>query len=182
MIERYFPSVVWGKMYKKELFENIRFNESTKIAEDLEVIYELIKKCEKVNINTFKYLYHYTIRKESVMSGEYNEHFEKEIEITHQIMNDVENVYPNILNDAIQRYVRINLINVIRILKAKDVKDKESKIKNIRKNIKPYTFKFLTKKLVRRNDKIKLILFTISPNLLGFITNKRVRSDNGKEK
>lgn len=182
MLERYFPSVVWGKMYKKELFQEIRFNENTKIAEDLEIIFKLIKKSKKANINTHKYLYHYTIRNESVMSGKYNEDFEKEIQITQKILNEVENVYPNILDDAIQRYVRINLINVIRILKTKDIKNKEDKIQKVRKNIKPYIFKFLTKKLVRRNDKIKLILFTISPNLLEVIINKRVRRENGKEK
>ena len=45
-----------GTGYFEEFLQDIKFNETTKIAEDLEVIYEVIKKSRKANINTFKYL------------------------------------------------------------------------------------------------------------------------------
>ncbi len=35
-IEKYIYSVIWGKLFKRELFQNIEFKRNMKIAEDLE--------------------------------------------------------------------------------------------------------------------------------------------------
>ena len=133
--EKYYPCVVWAKMYKKEIFKNIRFNEKTKIAEDLEIIYKLIDQCNKISVDTSKYLYNYRKRKTSVTNSKYNEAWENEIKICDQIINFIEKKYPNIKDFAIKRYIRINVSCIYKILNNKQQHDK---IKKLKANINKY--------------------------------------------
>lgn len=115
--EKYYTCVIWAKMYKKELFKNIRFNEKTKIAEDLEVLYKVLDKCKKISINTFENLYYYRIRDDSATVNKYNSDWENEINISEEIIKFVEKKYPNVVNYAIKRYVRINVTCISKVLK-----------------------------------------------------------------
>lgn len=115
--EKYYTCVIWAKMYKKELFKNIRFNEKTKIAEDLEVLYKVLDKCKKISINTFENLYYYRIRDDSATVNKYNSDWENEINICEEIIKFVEKKYPNVVNYAIKRYVRINVTCISKVLK-----------------------------------------------------------------
>lgn len=115
--EKYYTCVIWAKMYKKELLKNIRFNEKTKIAEDLEVLYKVLDKCKKISINTFENLYYYRIRDDSATVNKYNSDWENEINICEEIIKFVEKKYPNVVNYAIKRYVRINVTCISKVLK-----------------------------------------------------------------
>ena len=55
---------LYNKLYKRELFENVRLNESLKINEDLDVNYRLFKKSQKLIYYDLP-LYSYMIRKNS---------------------------------------------------------------------------------------------------------------------
>lgn len=57
---------VWGKLYKKELFDNIRFPEG-KICEDLYILPDIILISKKIVVY-HKGLYHYRIREGSITS------------------------------------------------------------------------------------------------------------------
>lgn len=64
----YLQSVVaWNKLYKKELFENVRYPVG-KIHEDEFTTYVLFYKCNKVVYNTGRYYYYYQ-RTDSIMGG-----------------------------------------------------------------------------------------------------------------
>ena len=156
---KYFTSVCWGKMYKSELWKNIRFNKDTKIAEDLEVLYYIFERAKKVVVDTKNKLYYYIVRENSAIHTSYNEDWEKEILISKKIIEKVQLEHPNILKLAIKRYIIVNMNNIIRI--KENHQDTES-IKKLQKNIKPYLKNFLFNKNVRLKIKIKLILMLLN--------------------
>lgn len=127
-------SVVWAKMYKLSLFNNIRFNETTKIAEDLEILYEVIKKSKKIAIDTSKTLYNYRIRDNSATSTKYNPDWEKVIRIRENIICDVEKHLPELTKYAINRYVKTNVSCISKLLE----NDEHNQIKELRENIIKY--------------------------------------------
>lgn len=55
----------WNKLYKRELFNDIRYPKG-KIYEDLFTTYRLLDKCNKVVLDSSQ-LYYYRIRKDSIM-------------------------------------------------------------------------------------------------------------------
>lgn len=168
--EKYYTCVVWAKMYRKELFEDIRFNEDTKIAEDLEIIYKLIGKSKRISVNTFKNLYFYRIREDSATVNEYNRDWKKEIKISEEILNFVKKEYPQIVNYAIKRYVRINVSCISKILKYnKNISQALELRENIMKYGKAAYFKadFINKLkiyLIRKNIYVLNKIYSIKYN------------------
>ena len=153
LIEKHFTCVIWGKLYKKELWNNIRFNPQTKIAEDFEVIYLLFKKVNRVNVNTKDLLYFYRIRTDSTIASKYNKDFENEIQLTEKIKEDILKNFPKIYKYAIKRYIRINITCIIKYYREnKNFKGVEHLIENIKK----YKLKKYTKATLK--DRIKLII------------------------
>lgn len=62
--DNYYPVSVWGKLYKKCMFDGIEFP-SLRCGEDLWVFCSIIKKCEKISILDEK-IYYYYQRSDSV--------------------------------------------------------------------------------------------------------------------
>ena len=150
--EKYFTCVIWGKLYKRELWNNIKFNPQTKIAEDFEVIYLLLKKANIVSIDTTDLLYFYRIRPDSANAYKYNKDFENEIYLTEKIKEDVMNNFPKIYDYAIKRYIRINITCILKYYK----ENKNFKgVEHLKENIKKYKLKKYVKSTFK--DKIKII-------------------------
>lgn len=59
---------IWGKLFKKQLFDDIRFPEG-KLHEDLYIMPTIFLKCKKV-VAYHKGLYHYRIREDGLMGSE----------------------------------------------------------------------------------------------------------------
>lgn len=163
--ENYFNSVCWGKLYKANLWKNKRFCENSKIGEDLEILYEVFEKIQKVVINTEKCYYYYTVRQNSVTHQEYNEKWKKAIEICRNIKERTEKKYPKIVDSAIKKYVNIN-IKCIQLI-AKNSTNK-SEMEKLKKNIRPYFWKYLKNKKIIKKMKIKLIIIFVCPPILKF--------------
>lgn len=72
---RLFEGQVWGKLYKAELFKNIRFDEKITIFEDVLVLWKVFLKANKVVFSTKK-LYHYIISNyRSALSKSFNDSY-----------------------------------------------------------------------------------------------------------
>ena len=164
--EKYFNSVCWGKLYKSNLWENKRFSKDSKIAEDLEILYEVFERVQKVVVNTEKCYYYYTIRQNSVTHQEYNEEWKKAIEICRNIKEKTEKKYPKMLESAIKKYLNINIQCIQLIVKHSTDKSEMEKLK---KNVQPYFWKYLKNKKVMKKMKIKLIIIFVCPQILKFI-------------
>ena len=156
--EKYYVGVVWGKMYKKQLWDEIRFNLNTRIAEDLEVLYYILKKATLVSVDTTKLLYHYRIRNGSVVNQKYNKDFENEVNIVDKIREDVEKEFPEIYDYAIKRYVASNFGCIMRYYR----ENKETKgVKHLKNNIKKYKLKKYTKVGTARKIKIAILVYIL---------------------
>lgn len=92
--EKYFTCSTWAKLYKREIIENTRFNESIKIAEDLEFLCQIIPKTSYIALNSHKELYNFTIRSDSATKVEFNEDCKKEIALSKQIIEKIQKTYP----------------------------------------------------------------------------------------
>lgn len=62
--------VVWNKLYKKEVFNNLRFTKGI-IHEDEAIIYQLIYPVKKF-VYVHEYLHYYRLSSESIMRNEFN--------------------------------------------------------------------------------------------------------------
>lgn len=59
---------IWGKLFKKQLFNDVRFPDG-KVHEDLYIMPTILLKCKKV-VAYHKGLYHYRIREDGLMGSE----------------------------------------------------------------------------------------------------------------
>lgn len=164
--EKYITAVCWGKIYRKELFENTRFDSNFTIGEDFKIMMSLLDKCQRINIDTTKNLYHYRLNKSSVtQQKERKDDWIKEIELSKKIMNMVENNYHNIKGQAIQRYIRVNITFIIRMMKEKDT-DLKDEINQFKKNVKGYKFRYFFMTTANIKYKVKFILILWFPGVL----------------
>lgn len=74
----------WGKIYKKQLFEDIRFPEG-EIHEDVAIMYRLFMKCKKIGVIN-KALYFYRNNPEGISKQDYNEKYD--IVLKHDLENE----------------------------------------------------------------------------------------------
>jgi hypothetical protein len=77
---------VWGKIYKRELFNNVSFNESYNNHEDELFLYDLIKNCNVVFLEE-KMMYHYSWNKTGSLTNKDTN--KKDIEVFVYLLNDV---------------------------------------------------------------------------------------------
>lgn len=112
----YFACVIWGKIYKRELFDDIRFNNKTIIAEDMEIIYRLIDKAENgIYVNTEQLLYNYEVRENSALHKKITKDHVKEIVILEDFMKFINDNYPELYNNVIGRYICKNAELILEI-------------------------------------------------------------------
>lgn len=74
----------WGKIYKKQLFEGIRFPEG-EIHEDVAIMYRLFMKCKKIGVIN-KALYFYRNNPEGISKQDYNEKYD--VVLKHDLENE----------------------------------------------------------------------------------------------
>lgn len=155
LLEKYFTNVIWAKMYKKEIFCDVKFNLKTKIGEDLELLYQVIKRCKIINVDTSKYLYYYRRREGCITSQRYNENWKREIEIVETIINDFKNNNSSLYKYAIKRYIRINVTCINKIIKTNG---NNNSIKKLRDNIIKYKDDMFFKAKLKEKIQIYLIV------------------------
>ena len=153
--EKIFFSTVWGKLYNKKFFIKYKFNEKTRIGEDLEILYNIFKESKRT-IYIPDRLYYWNNRNDSLTKEPYNESWESEIKICSKIIEDNKNQY-EIKKSAIKRYVRINVTCINNIIK-NDLKSKEENLKILKNNIKGFKKEYLKNEKVSTKNKIKFLL------------------------
>lgn len=151
-----FSIMIWNKLYKKELFNNIRFPKG-KLHEDVFTTYKLIYKSEKI-IQTSKKIYYYRQRQNSISK----QFTEKRLDVI-DAFKEIDDFYTehNLNNFKILNYQRaLNTILLFYYL---------SKSKDIQKKLRKYFIYFYTSYKKEPNKKIALyiryILFKYFPKL-----------------
>lgn len=158
----YFFSTCWAKMFKKQLFEGIYFDENLQIGEDLDVLYKIFYKAESFYINTKEKYYNTLIRDNSASRNGYNPNWKKMINLLENIISSKDSKYYNFIKKyAIKRYMRINFTCIKLIILHEDKKNYEE-VKYFIENIK----KYVNKKDYKLNKKEKLILIVANNPIL----------------
>lgn len=142
--------VIWGKLYKREIFEQIEFPPG-KINEDAAVVYLLLDRAEKVS-HIDKAGYYYVQREKSIVHEEYDKAKITHIEFLEEQLHYVEKKYPNLIEYAENFFVIPLNCHVILTYR--------SKLKEEHKILKKKLRKFMPR--ILRNSKMTLLTKTRS--------------------
>ncbi len=164
--EKFYTSVIWSKMYKNNIAKNVKFREDLKISEDLVYLYNVIKNSKIIKVNTNLNTYYYRLHKSNTTSCEFNDDWEKEIQICKNIIEDCQINFNDLLPYAIKRYIRINYSCMMKILRYNQDIEIYNKLKN---NIKKYFKYYMKDRKINKIDKIKIFLAIYFKNVLKFL-------------
>jgi glycosyltransferase involved in cell wall biosynthesis len=92
---RLFSSSVWGKMFKRNLFDEIRFPEGSNYYEDDATMYRLASKAGSVALGG-ESGYFYTLRNDSMIHRSFNDNNLKMIEVFEERCAFIEKNYPEL--------------------------------------------------------------------------------------
>lgn len=144
---------VWGRLYLRELFNDIEFPVGKKY-EDLGTIYKIIDKAENVSyINRSGY--HYVQRSESICNNRFTkEDYLTIIDFLETILKFIEEKYPRIIREAQNFY--IHYINMCTILLYRN--NLQEEYKNLKHKLKQYLPQLLKSPKIKIKTKIMSIL------------------------
>ncbi len=151
-----FSGGIWNKLYKKELFDGIRFDESIRINEDVLANFELFDLVDE-SVFIDKALYSYVVNNDSAT------HSMRTSEGPEQVLCVAEKMQKKSINKPYQgesdyrvAYLSLNLYKSYVLLNNSDEKSKRKSVKN---NLKSY------KALFTKKDKLNYYLLIIVPGI-----------------
>lgn len=146
---------LWNKIYKKELFNDIKIDESIKINEDLLINYYLFKKAKK-SIFYDKCFYNYTLRKGSAATSKVNiNKIIDPIKVKKEILEDLEKD-SDLYDIAYEKYI-MSLVGICRNVQIRKNKEYKSYIDDAKKNLKYEINNIVKNKAVSKKTKLMVI-------------------------
>lgn len=154
----YLFGVLWNKLYKKEIIENVRMPLLV-CCEDLVFNYFAIKKSTKISVLNFK-KYHYCINNESVTSNDFNIGAFDAVISKEIILNDC-------LGSELEKYALKGLLNSCYVVytKAIQLSGYEKECVSLRKLLTQYKSSILKSRFYSKKDKIKTIMICMPETL-----------------
>lgn len=157
---------IWDKLYRKELFENLRFTPGKKV-EDRQMTQILIGKANKVVYNTAS-KYYFRVSADS--GSRVSDNLRLSLEADRLIVEDMLKDYPD-LKKASEFFLSYETMSVIQSSMLYGLFPGEDDLKNL-KHVRKHAFSLLTDKKVPMGIKIKTFM-SFTPGLLKKITLKR---------
>lgn len=155
----------YAKLYNRELFDNIRYPKG-EVYEDSATTYKIIDKCKMISYGN-KACYNYYTRPGSISKqGEFNENEYFYIKNTKEMLEYIENKYPNI-RDSVNRYELYANFRILRMLIFSEPRKKEIEVE-IFNNIKKKQRVVFAYKETPRRDKIAIILMNLGLPIFKF--------------
>ena len=151
---------IWNKLIKKELFNDIRFED--RIINDVVVVYKLVINSKRI-VYSNQYKYYYLKHKNCISLFGY-EKYERSVDFYNAInerYNNIKNRYPTLIENDIAVLKGILKLYLLDNIKIHEYLAKE-KVINRYKEL--FTMKMLFSS-IKLKEKIKLLLFRISPKL-----------------
>lgn len=146
---------LWNKLYKKDLFNDIKIDESIKINEDLLVNYYLFKKSSK-SIFYDKCFYNYTIRKGSAATSKINiNKIVDPVKVRKEILEDL-NKDSGLYNIAYEKYI-MSLVGICRNVQIRKSKEYKSYVDDAKKSLKYEINNIIKNKAVSKKTKLMVI-------------------------
>ena len=158
---------IWNKLFKKELFNNNRFENKT--INDMTITHKIAILADKIAYSN-QIKYYYLRHRESVTANESKNvrRYIDKYEVAIDRYNYIKNIYPNFIENEIGL---IRVITVLYLTKSKEVEQflKEKNVINLFRKL--FSFKILFSN-IKLKEKIKIYLFAINPKIYKFIANK----------
>lgn len=171
-VERISTTVVWNKLYKRELFDTIRFPKG-KIHEDEFITYKLYWKMNSKIAITNQKLYYYRNRVDSITGNEFNKKRLDYIEALQERLEFFKEKDKKILYEkTLEKYAYI-LIKYYFITK-KQIPNSQKEQKEIWQKFKR-NYKEFTKIEKTQREKIKYLMFRYFPRLLELLRKMKLR-------
>lgn len=158
---------IWNKLIKKELFDNIKFEDRP--INDVAVTYKLVLAADKI-VYSNQAKYYYLRHSKSITATKKTDTYRAidKYMVTVERYNYIKNIYPDLIEND------IGLLRVIPILYIEgdselcEYLEKEEALKLYKKlfSIKVFSCG------IKLKEKLKLFLFRISPKLCKFVVNK----------
>lgn len=160
-------SIVWNKLYKRHVFEGIRYPDG-KIHEDDATIHRIIHNCNKIFYLDKKY-YRYRKHKTSIMNKKFSS---KRLDSTDAVLDRLtffaENRYDEKIIHKCELFLVNDFIESIRKLNKKSISDRIA-IKKKYILIKPYCKKLLNNPNTSKEDKKTIRYLMFYPYLFFYI-------------
>ena len=158
-----------NKLYKKSLFDQIRF-EKGKIAEDAFIMVDLLSRCEKIAATEAK-KYYYMHRENSITTQKFTPKFLNVIEAYEKNAKIISEKYPNLKYQADTRICWAYFYVLDRLLKDEEYKDGKLEIELIQYLKKNKRF-ILNNSLFNSKRKLSFVALLINKNLYKAILKK----------
>lgn len=166
--------VAWGKLYKKSLFDNIRYPQG-KYHEDEFVTYKLLYNSKRVVINT-EQLYYYTQRSQSITGQRYSlKRLEKLEALKEAIDFFKERDEKELETRARARYLMNIQIAYYRV--RYEMKDQQDTLRELKSEYDlEYKNVFKDKKALTIRNKMMLTFFKLTPKLYCYVVKKSIKA------
>lgn len=146
----------WAKLYETRMAKNILYPKG-KLFEDIGTTYRFFIESGRIACG-YKSQYFYMIRKNSIVSGDFNPHKLDMLEMTDQMADKVIRRYPNLRNAVVRRQVYARFSTLNQML---DVNGYHEERKAIIRFIKQYKKEILNDKRSPKRDKIAVRLLSM---------------------
>lgn len=150
----------WDKMYRRELFNEIRFPYG-KYYEDIPTIYKLFCKANKIaHIGSVEY--HYIIRNGSIINSNFSEKQLDSLEFISKIRNDININYPQYVEQVNSMYYLDLMTNLQKIKNSSDYYNYKNLYKRLKKEFNLNFINILKNKFITVKKKIMCILIYLN--------------------
>lgn len=161
------PSYTWGKMIKRDLFEDIKFREDIFLMEDTLLNTEIMLRCNNGIIATEQTLYNY-VQRDGSASNSFNERRITSFYALEELLKLAKSVSPIYEQRFLKVYAKLNLGILQDIIKYgfSDYKDSYMEIsKGLNKNFS----KIMKSSSISHKNKIHLLILKLNPYLYKYI-------------
>ena len=124
-------NTAWGKLYKKELFDNIRYPKG-ELYEDLATTYKLFSKAKRIVVDDRK-MYNYRQRYGSIVNNSFSLKHLRSLDFVKEQTAFIEKNFPNIKNAAYNRELRDYYYILYEMPKGKFREEYRELVKGIKK-------------------------------------------------
>ena len=157
---------VYAKLYKKCIFDNIKFPED-EIYEDFKIFYKVVEQAKNIYFIDYKGYYYYQ-RTNSIIHSKIDDSKLILLKNVDEMLNFIKEKYPSLIDCAIRRYVYCNY----HILGRAVYNSKYNIVcKNIRKNILKYKHKIFFQFNYSLKEKIATIMLSFGIEQFKFFWN-----------
>ena len=162
MYQRRFDTAMWSKLYKRELFEGIRFPLGN-LYEDIAIIYKVFCNADVISYVDYKG-YFYLLREQGTTLQTFKPKKMDLIDVVDDMVDYLLPKYPQIRGAVLCKYIRANFHIYLQIPTGGELYPAEKK--RIEKNIKTYRKEVLRDKNAQRGTKVALLCSYVSLPLL----------------